>query len=62
MCRPIKSELGNQPPNDDLLWHAILLIGVGTTRFFIACLEILELPSSIDSKLVFCFYFDLWFP
>lgn len=52
MFKLIKSELGNQPPNDDLLRYAISLIIVGLTRFFIVCLEILGLLISMDSKRV----------
>lgn len=34
MFRPMKSESGGRPPNDDLLLSAILLIGVGMPRLF----------------------------
>lgn len=36
--RPIKSELGNQPPNGKPLLHAILLIVAGMNRILIVYL------------------------
>ena len=60
MFRPIKSESGNQPPNDDILLYASLLVCVGMTRFLLH-LEVLGCQVQMITRNLCLVFIELGF-